>query len=186
MSRAKKTDWISYVIVEIPKEQGLGKKTSSGLQVPKQKKRNQRIGASQLYYFVSFVAMKVCCNIISADGRASWSTLNACRRKSCASDVISEGMVGAAEEPILKMACIWESWAHGCSPVSISTTRQPTLQMSALCVWPDCLTTSGAIQKTEPCRDGRFILLPVSRAGQNSKKMYGTECVREKLTIDFL
>ena len=42
MSRAKKTDWISYVIVEIPKEQGLGKKTSSGLQVPKKKKSKDR------------------------------------------------------------------------------------------------------------------------------------------------
>ena len=50
----------------------------------------------------------------------------------------------------LKIACIWDKCGHGCSPVSISTTKQPTLQISALNVYAFCWTTSGAIQNTEP------------------------------------
>ena len=46
----------------------------------------------------------------------------------------------------LKMACIWLSWAQGCSPVSISTIKHPTLHISAFFVYAICLTTSGAIQ----------------------------------------
>lgn len=70
----------------------------------------------------------------------------------------------------LKMACICVSVAHGCSPVSISTTRHPTLQISALRVCPLCLTTSGAIQNTEPCSDGRCMRLPVSRSCKEKKR----------------
>lgn len=91
---------------------------------------------------------------------------------------MSDGIVGLAEEPIytnnwligggdrkssaatLNMACICVNCAHGCSPVSISTTKQPTLHISALRVCDVCFTTSGAIQKTDPCRDGRFTRLP--------------------------
>lgn len=54
------------------------------------------------------------------------------------------------------MACIWVKSGHGCSPVNISITRHPTLQISAFLVYAVCLTTSGAIQKTLPCSDGRF------------------------------
>lgn len=45
---------------------------------------------------------------------------------------------GAAESGVSvrtrKMACICVRLAHGCAPVSISTTRQPSDQMSALLV----------------------------------------------------
>ena len=119
--------------------------------------------------YYALVAIQGCCNNSAADGRASWSILKVCLRKSCASDEISDGTVGVAEDPILNIACICVSWAHGCSPVSISTIRQPTLQMSALCVCPLCLTTSGAIQNTEPCREGRFVLLPVKRASMEGQ-----------------
>ena len=42
---------------------------------------------------------------------------------------------------------------HGLSPVHISNTTQPTLQMSILELYPFflLLMTSGAIQKTDPC-----------------------------------
>lgn len=123
-----------------------------------------------------------------APGRASWSRSNVFWRKSWASAEISDGIVGLADEPIyrrypvrpitlklkadkltLKIACIWVNCAHGCSPVSISTTKQPTLHMSALRVCEVCLTTSGAIQNTEPCKEGRFTRFP-SRSIAASKK----------------
>ena len=48
--------------------------------------------------------------------------------------------------------------------MNISTTRQPKLQISALRVCPVCLTTSGAIQKTDPCSEGLLIRLPVNKS----------------------
>lgn len=62
------------------------------------------------------------------------------------------------KRPTLKIACICENSGNGCWPVSISIMRQPRLQISALLVYAVCLTTSGAIQNTEPCRDGRWFL----------------------------
>lgn len=79
----------------------------------------------------------------------------------------------ASEIITLKIACIWVSCAQGCSPVSISTTKQPTLQISAFLVWPVCFTTSGAIQNTEPCKDGLLIRLPVKRSASKSIKRAG-------------
>lgn len=66
----------------------------------------------------------------------------------------------------LKIACIWFSCAQGCSPVNISTMRHPTLQMSAFFVYVVCLTTSGAIQKTEPWSEGRWRRFPGMRSTQ--------------------
>ncbi len=57
--------------------------------------------------------------------------------------------------PTLNSACICVRSGHGRWPVSISTTRQPTLHISAFFVYEVCLTTSGAIQKTDPCSDCR-------------------------------
>lgn len=41
-----------------------------------------------------------CCNSSDAVGLASWSISNVLRKKSWASDDISEGIVGRAEDPI--------------------------------------------------------------------------------------
>lgn len=58
----------------------------------------------------------------------------------------SQGRADVGASLTRKMACIWVRFAQGCAPVSISTTRQPSDQMSALLVYVVCLTTSGAIQ----------------------------------------
>ncbi len=120
-----------------------------------------------------------CLRSSAADGRVSWLSSNVFWRKFSASEEISAGMVGFELMPIwlriqvsrllggdtvffltLKMACICDNCGYGCSPVSISTTRQPTLQMSAFCVYAVCFTTSGAIQNTEPWSDGRCARFP--------------------------
>jgi hypothetical protein len=118
-------------------------------------------------FVVAFFFNQACTKRSPADGRISWSCSKQRSKKFWASVEMSEGIGGfAEEEPIytircwlanemfkndsrhntLKMACIWLSWAHGCSPVSISTIRHPTLHISAFFVYATCLTTSGAIQ----------------------------------------
>src|ERR1700754_2954881 len=57
--------------------------------------------------------------------------------------------------PTANRVCSVVMLGNGLDPVNISTIKQPTLQMSLLRDCPDCRTTSGAIQKTEPCRDVR-------------------------------
>ena len=89
-------------------------------------------------------------------------------------------------ERTLKMACIWDRCGHGCSPVSISTTKQPTLQMSALKVYAFCCTTSGAIQNTDPCRDGRCARLPVIRSATHRDEMGAAQQLWMKKTLTVL
>lgn len=115
----------------------------------------------------AFFFIQACSRRSPADGRISWSSSKQRSKKIWASVEMSEGIGGfALKEPIynkasvnkrgksrmmrgrdtLKMACIWLSWAQGCSPVSISTIRHPTLHISAFFVYATCFTTSGAIQ----------------------------------------
>lgn len=126
-----------------------------------------------------------CWSSSPALGRAEWLRSKVLVRKSWASEEISDGIAGFADWPIctnirksndqstqtkpltLKIACIWVSCAQGCSPVNISTTKHPTLQISEAEVCAVCFTTSGAIQNTDPCNDGRFILLPVRRSDKH-------------------
>lgn len=53
----------------------------------------------------------------------------------------------------LNMTATASSSTQGLSPDHISSTTQPALQMSTLVSYlcPGCLTTSGAIQKIDPC-----------------------------------
>lgn len=114
----------------------------------------------------AFFFIQACTRRSPAAGRISWSSSKQRSKKIWASVEMSEGIGGLAlKEPIyircwltkegvknnpnrgtLKMACIWLSWAQGCSPVSISTIKHPTLHISAFFVYATCLTTSGAIQ----------------------------------------
>ena len=118
-------------------------------------------------FVLAFFFNQACTKRSPEAGRISWSSSKQRSKKFWASGEMSEGIGGFAEkEPIyiirrwlaneevkndpghntLKMACIWLSWAQGCSPVSISTIKHPTLHISAFFVYATCLTTSGAIQ----------------------------------------
>ncbi|KAJ1661258.1 hypothetical protein GGF38_003758 [Coemansia sp. RSA 25] len=72
---------------------------------------------------------------------------------------MSSGILGRPRCPIEYSACIWSRSGNGCVPVIISITRQPRLHTSPLTVYFVSLTTSGAIQNTDPCSDARRSIL---------------------------
>ncbi len=75
---------------------------------------------------------------------------------SVASGLSESGIDGkSCELAILKIACtcVVHCVHHGGLPVAISSTVQPTDQMSAGMPWPCCLITSGAIQKALPLKE---------------------------------